>query len=123
MADTVQNTGAIDVNEKYSLAEAFQILTRGGLVRAQVHDIAKSVTVEMGQVSFHSEEIPVAGKAREVLDEQITVLDKDFRYSAATIGNPHCVILCEKVSKKQALKYARALNVRRDFQIERTYSS
>lgn len=85
--------------------ESFQILTQGGPVQSQIRDNAKSITVEMGRISFRSDDIPIAGNSREVLDEQITALDKNFRYCAATIGNPHCVILCEEVSKEQALRY------------------
>ena len=85
--------------------EAFEIHTRGGTVRSQVLDNGKNITVEMGQVSFHSNAIPVIGAIREVLNEKIAVLDKNFKYCAATIGNPHCVILCEEVSKEQAIRY------------------
>lgn len=86
-------------------SEAFQILTKGGLVRSQVQDPDKSITVEMGQVSFHSEDIPVSGEPREVLNEEITVLDRTFSYCAATIGNPHCVILSSELSKEATCKY------------------
>ena len=63
----------------------------------------------MGCVSFESQKIPVAGEPREVLNEEIEVLDRTFRYCAATIGNPHCVIRCEEISKEQALHYGPAI--------------
>ena len=37
-------------------AGPFEILTKGGLVRAQVHDGGTSVTVEMGKVSFRCDD-------------------------------------------------------------------
>lgn len=80
----------------------FQILTPGGKVTAQVHEGGRGVTVEMGQVSFHSSRIPVAGPPREVLQESIVVQGQEFRFCAATIGNPHCVILCDDISEKLA---------------------
>ncbi len=83
-------------------AEPFTISTPGGTVTAQVHDGGRSVTVEMGTVSFDSRQIPVRGSAREVLDETLQVGEWTLRYSAATIGNPHCVILCERVSAREA---------------------
>ncbi len=52
----------------------------------------------MGQVSFHSSKIPVAGPPREVINEKIEIEGQALIYSAATIGNPHCVILCGNVS-------------------------
>jgi diaminopimelate epimerase len=51
--------------------EEFSIETRGGIVRATVLDGGKIVRVEMGSVSFWSDEIPVAGPRREVINEQI----------------------------------------------------
>ncbi len=73
--------------------EEFAIQTAGGLVRSTVFDGGKSVRVEMGRVSFWSDQIPVAGPRREVLNEQISVGGREFTFCAATIGNPHCVVV------------------------------
>jgi diaminopimelate epimerase len=73
--------------------EEFAIQTAGGLVRSTVFDGGKSVRVEMGRVSFWSDQIPVAGPRREVLNENISVGGREFTYCAATIGNPHCVVV------------------------------
>ena len=72
--------------------QPFRIETPGGVVEAQVLEQGRLVVVEMGKVSFNSTRIPVAGKPREVVDEAITVLGQKLRYSAAAIGNPHCVV-------------------------------
>ncbi len=60
-------------------------------------------------MSFRSEDIPVTGDPREVIDEEIPVLDKTFRFSAATIGNPHCVVLNAQVTKETVCKYGPAI--------------
>lgn len=83
----------------------FSIETKGGIVQASVLDQGKRVRVEMGQVSFWSEDIPVAGKPREVLSEPITVDDRPFIFCAATIGNPHCVIPLDSISPESAKQY------------------
>jgi diaminopimelate epimerase len=83
----------------------FTIDTPGGIVTAQVGENGRQVTVEMGQVSFSSHAIPVAGPPREVLDEELAVGERTFRFSAATIGNPHCVILCDAVDAELAQRY------------------
>ncbi|MEE2717293.1 MAG: diaminopimelate epimerase [SAR324 cluster bacterium] len=70
----------------------FTIETPGGRVEAQVLEQGRLVIVEMGSVSFDSRQIPVAGDAREVVDEPIAVLGEELRYTAVTIGNPHCVV-------------------------------
>lgn len=73
--------------------QPFAVLTAGGKVRCRVHDDGRCVTVDMGEVSFDSRRIPVAGPDREVIDETMTVDRRRLRYCAATVGNPHCVIL------------------------------
>jgi diaminopimelate epimerase len=80
----------------------FTILTPGGIVTAQVHSGGRGVTVHMGQVSFASNRIPVTGPAREVVDETMVVGGQALRVSAATIGNPHCVVLRDAVSAEEA---------------------
>jgi diaminopimelate epimerase len=83
----------------------FTILTAGGKVTCRVHQGGSSVTVEMGEVSFDSTRIPVLGPPREVLNETIAVAGKEFTFCAATVGNPHCVILRSKVSRDEAMRY------------------
>src|SRR5574340_877549 len=73
--------------------EPFSVETRGGIVQATILNSGALVRVEMGKVSFRSEDIPVAGGPREVSREQITAGDRTFQFCGATIGNPHCVVL------------------------------
>jgi diaminopimelate epimerase len=82
----------------------FTILTAGGKVVAQVYDGGKKVKVEMGKVSFNSKKIPVTGKPREVINEQMVIEGEVLTFSAATIGNPHCVILQNVVSETRTRK-------------------
>ncbi len=85
--------------------QPFHVDTPGGLVLAQVQENGRQVTVEMGRITFISNQIPVTGPSREVLNESMTVLDKTFYFSAASIGNPHCVIPCDEISRSLAEKY------------------
>jgi diaminopimelate epimerase len=89
----------------------FSVETKGGVVQAQILNSGKLVRVEMGIVSFRSEDIPVAGPSREVLREQVTVGNRTFQYCGATIGNPHCVILLDDVSPSLAKQYGPLLEV------------
>jgi len=83
----------------------FTVETLGGVVVCHVHRGGKAVTVEMGEVSFLSTKIPVVGREREVLQEHMDIGDTTFEYCAATVGNPHCVILCDEVSPELARQY------------------
>jgi diaminopimelate epimerase len=86
-------------------SELFSIATAGGNVKSQVYAGGKSVTVDMGNVSFDSTKIPVTGDPREVLNETLSFGNVDMTFCAATIGNPHCVVLCDKISEEDARKW------------------
>lgn len=83
----------------------FRIHTLGGLVSCVVREAGKKITVEMGSVSFRAPKIPVTGPDREVIGEKITVLDREFTFHAATVGNPHCVIPVPEATPELAQKY------------------
>jgi diaminopimelate epimerase len=77
--------------------EPFLLETAGGIVRCRVRDPHHEIEVEMGIVNFWSDVIPVMGERREVLDEALEIDGESLKFSAATIGNPHCVILTDQV--------------------------
>jgi diaminopimelate epimerase len=79
----------------------FTISTVGGIVKAKVHTNGQKVTVDMGQVSFESTKIPVTGAPREVINEEMEIAGQKLNFTAATIGNPHCVILSDEISEAQ----------------------
>ena len=86
-------------------ADSFTLETLGGAVKCRVGQGGRNVTVEMGKVSFLSTTIPVAGEEREVLKENIRIGGTTFVFCAATIGNPHCVVLCDDISPAMARQY------------------
>ena len=85
------------------------IATPGGLVTAKIQEDGKMIAMDMGRVSFSSAKIPVTGPEREVLNEKIRILDREFTFCAATIGNPHCVIPLPEISAELAIAYGRAI--------------
>ena len=95
--------------------EEFAIETPGGVVKSRVLDGGKTVRVEMGQVSFWSDRIPVAGPRREVLEENVTAGDRTFIYCAATIGNPHCVVPLPEIGADLAKRYGPLLETHSNF--------
>jgi diaminopimelate epimerase len=82
--------------------ESFRVLVPAGPVACEVLDGGRAVRVEMGRVRFESRAIPVAGPPREVLDEPLEVAGRALRICAATIGNPHCVVLGAAVTEREA---------------------
>ena len=95
----------------------FTIETPGGHVQSVIKEEGRLITVAMGSVSFDSAKIPVnlPGTPREVLNEKITILDREFTYCAATIGNPHCVIPLAEITPEIAHKYGPHFEVHANF--------
>ncbi|RFC47270.1 MAG: diaminopimelate epimerase [Verrucomicrobia bacterium] len=93
----------------------FTVETPGGHVKTVIKDGGQLLTIEMGKVSFDSAKIPVVGAPREVLNEKIKIQDREFTFNAATIGNPHCVIVLPEISEAMARKYGPDLEVHANF--------
>lgn len=83
----------------------FTIDTKGGLVTSQILEGGKQVRVEMGKVSFNSTDIGMIGEPREVILEKINILNQEFTFCGASVGNPHCVITDGEVTAEAAKKY------------------
>ena len=89
-----------DIN-RISADEPFQLVTLGGEVGCRVSQNANEVAVEMGHVSFNADDIPVSEGKGEILNDTITAGNYTYTYSAATIGNPHCIILKDELSVEE----------------------
>lgn len=83
-------------------AAPFTISTPGGVVTCRILDGARAIEVEMGRVSFDSARIGMSGESREAINESIEIDGTAYRYCAATIGNPHCVLPMASISAELA---------------------
>ncbi|MDY6967076.1 MAG: diaminopimelate epimerase [Spirochaetota bacterium] len=89
----------------------FTIHTEGGIVESRILDDGYIVTVDMGIVSFESTLIPVIGASREVINETMEIDGQLLTYCAASIGNPHCVVLCDEVKEEEVRKLGPIIEV------------
>ena len=83
-------------------SEQVTIDTAGGIVNARIYEDGRVVSVDMGTVSFDSRAIPVEGPEREVINEKMKVSGRIVEFCAASIGNPHCVVLETEISTAEA---------------------
>ena len=89
------------IDETLTRKPSFSVETTGGVVFCEVSPDHRNVKVEMGKVSFNSTRIPVEGKSRDVLNEIIEIDGRKLKFSAATIGNPHCVVFSDNPSPEE----------------------
>jgi diaminopimelate epimerase len=102
-------------DQKLATVPVFTIEVPGGVVESEIKQGGALITVEMGKVSFTSTQIPHTGPEREVINEQITVLDRTFTYCSATIGNPHCVLPLPEISPSLAHTFGPHLETHPNF--------
>ena len=91
--------------------KCFTVETPGGEVSCEVGAHGQSVKVQIGEVSFDSTAIPVAGASREVLREELEIDGHVLTFCAATVGNPHCVILSDHPTSDKARRYGPLIEV------------
>lgn len=58
-----------------------------------------NIRVHMGYPSFDPREIPLRSKKDKVIEELISIDDKDYIYSAVLVGVPHVVIFVEDINE------------------------
>ena len=56
-----------------------------------------SVSVEMGKAVLDGRNIPSTLDGESVVDRAITVGGKNYNVTLVNVGNPHCVVFCDKV--------------------------
>lgn len=93
------------LDNNYILSKKFTLSTLGGDVNVEYLDEkGEMIKVDMGQVTFISDKIPVSGIAREVINENMIFNNKEYKVCCVSIGNPHCVIPLKNISKELAIE-------------------
>jgi carbamoyl-phosphate synthase large subunit len=80
--------------------EDMTLETASGIKEVTVYtsnDKVTSVCAKMGKADFNAKNVPVAVKEEKVLDHKATFDGTDYSISCVSVGNPHCVIFCDKV--------------------------
>jgi len=63
------------------------------------------ITVDMGKAIFKSSDIPVDSDKPEFIKETITAGDREFEVNCVSVGNPHCVVIMDRLNEKEIRKY------------------
>lgn len=93
----------------FATGKDFSIYTLGGIVQAHIietrNNKASLIKVDMGKAIFTPREIPVNSDGDIFFDYQIQVGDREFLVNCVSVGNPHCVIIKEKLDIDEVKKY------------------
>ncbi len=89
------------IDQGYEKGPEFSIETLSGSIPVKaLNQRSTEFCVQMGKPSFLSTDIPVDGEAREVINETFTFNGQPYQATCLTLGNPHCIIFMDKVSKE-----------------------
>ena len=84
----------------YVQKKDFTIYSSGG--EAAIHYLNEEGTrlkASMGRASFWSSDVPVEGPRREIINETMVFGRIPYPVTCLSVGNPHCVILMDEISK------------------------
>lgn len=80
--------------------EHITIETASGIKKLDLftlNGVVTSVSVDMGKANLHTKDIPVAVDSDKAINFPITISDKEYSFTSVSVGNPHCVVFCDKV--------------------------
>lgn len=75
--------------ETASGIKSLKLYTRNGKVTL--------VSVNMGKADLSAASLPTTLPLPTVIDHTVTVGEKDYRITCVSVGNPHCVVFCDRV--------------------------
>lgn len=84
----------------YIQKKDFTVHSQGG--EASIHYLNEEGTrlkASMGKASFWSKDVPVEGPSREIINETMVFGRIPYPVTCLSMGNPHCVILMDEISK------------------------
>ncbi len=89
----------------YVQKKNFTLYTDNGPVEVTfLNEDGSRLRVSMGKLSFWSDDIPVTGERREVINEDMVFGRTLYPVTCVSIGNPHCVIPMREISKDLVCK-------------------
>jgi diaminopimelate epimerase len=86
--------------------DEFTVKTLAGVKTPKLNEDG-TVTVNMGNPVFEPKQVPVVAQTTPVLGQKIQAKDKEFVFSAVSMGNPHCLIFVDDNAKELALEYGK----------------
>lgn len=93
------------IDQQYVTKRNFTITTQHGDVEVEcLNKRGTEFKINMGKASFQSDEIPVTGSKREVIGELFHFNGETYKATCLTVGNPHCIIMMDQVSKDSVKK-------------------
>lgn len=100
----------------YVQKKNYKLVTDGGMVEiTYLNEDGSRLRISMGKLSFWSDEVPVTGERREVINEDMVFGRTLYPVTCVSVGNPHCVIPMREISQPLVCKIGNYSEVARYF--------
>lgn len=88
------------------------IETLGGIQHVELFiqgDKAINIKANIGNPVLDTKKIPVNTELPEFIEQTVKILDKEFKITAVSWGNPHCVMFVDDVANLDVAKYGKEI--------------
>lgn len=115
--NAIRSVGKFVYDHKLTTKTNITVETLGGIKNLELtvdNDIVTNIKANIGNPIFEPKLIPVNTKKDKFFMESVKILDKEFKMSSLSWGNPHTVIFVEDVKNFDVRKYGPAIEFSTD---------
>lgn len=98
--------------------EIFRVETLDGIKDIKLNlnnGVIETIRINMGIANFNPKSVPVLSDKDNFIQEDISILDKEFKLSSILVGVPHTIIYVDEINKEEILKYGPEIEKNRIF--------
>ena len=116
--NAIRSVGKFVYDYKLTDKTNLKVETLGGIKRLELtideNNVVSNIKANIGKPIFDPKIIPVNTNKQEFIMEDIGILDKTFKMSSLSWGNPHTVIFVDNVMNFEVEKYGPAIECNTD---------
>lgn len=104
-------------DHKLTDKEELTIETLGGIQHVKLtveNEKAVNIEANIGKPVLDTKKIPVNTNLSEFVEQEVKILDRTFKITAVSWGNPHCVMFIDDVDNFDVEKYGKAIEYKTD---------
>ena len=98
--NSIRCVGKYLYDNKHVDKENLTIETASGIKKLKLYIFGgqvRFVSVDMGKAELDPKKIPVMLEGESVIDREADIEGKTYRITCVSVGNPHCVVFCDRV--------------------------
>lgn len=115
--NALRSVGKYVYDHAFTNKSHLTIETLGGLQKLDLFiqdGQAVNIKADIGEPRLSTKVIPVNTALSEFIEQPVKILDREFRLSALSWGNPHCVAFIDNVDDFDVARYGKEIEYKRD---------